>query len=66
MEDGMNEEEALIAVQPPLLTLVDAETTPSEDETIKINHLKLNDCYVRLQRMPQIELMISNRVEKPQ
>jgi len=61
----MNEEEALIAVQPPL-TLVDDETNPSdEDEAAIINHFKLKDCYVRLQRMPQIELMISNRVEKP-
>jgi len=54
----MNEEEAYLAVEPPL-ALVDRESEPSitNDDGAIQNPFKLKGCYVRLQRILQIELI---------
>jgi len=57
----MSEEEAYIAVAPPL-DLVDYEPEPTCHEEALENPFELKNCYVRLQRMPQIELMLSDRI----
>ena len=51
LKDGMNEEEALIAVDPPL-TLADEDTDPSDHKALDRNPYNLKECYVLLQRIP--------------
>jgi len=50
----MSEEEAYLAVVPPL-ALVDDHTDQNDHEAIK-NSYNLKECYVLLQRMPLVEL----------
>ena len=54
MEDGMSEEEALLAVQPPILK----NNIDIMNESNSNNLLKLKNCFVRIQRLPYIELAV--------
>jgi len=55
LEDGMSEEEAYLAVEPPL-ALADEDTDPSDHEAIDGNPYNLKECYVLLQRIPLVDL----------
>ena len=50
----MSEEEAYLAVEPPL-TMLDDDTDPSDHKAIE-NPFNLKECYVLLRRMPLVEL----------
>ena len=56
VKDGMSEEEALIAVEPPLKaqdeSLIEGNVG-SDNETN--NHFKLRKCYIRIQRLNYLE-----------
>jgi len=52
----MNEEEANLAVEPPLALVDGVHTDPSDHEAIDENPYNLKECYVLLQRMPLVEL----------
>ena len=54
LEDGMSEEEAYLAVEPPL-TMLDDDSDPTDHEAIE-NPFILKECYVLLRRMPLVEL----------
>jgi len=56
----MSEEEALLAVQPPLMTLVDEIGSANLDNEDANNPFKLKKCFVRLQRMHVIEVAVEN------
>ncbi len=58
VEDGMSEEEALLAVEPPLKTaekVIDEETEDSDSSDEANNPLNLKKCYVKLKRKVYLE-----------
>ena len=57
LEDGMSEEEALLAVQPPLMTSADEIGSANLDNEATIKTYKLKKCFVRLQRMHLVDLL---------